>query len=1247
MRGAANESGLVRADLRVLPTSVTVLAFPNPFRPATRDIFEASAENTIEEIVELTGFDLSKPWDLIVRIDSHRIPRAMWANTRPNAGTIVTIRAVPHGARGKAIGQLIAGVLLLAVGAALWWTGAAIPAFLAGMGVTAGAIAAFGAVFAASGIISLASPPPTVPFTGEIPTSESRAIAAARNEARPFAPVPRVFGKYRVFPQYAAKPYTELVGNDQFLRLLFTFGYGPLQVTELKIGEDLISSFQDVEYNILPGYDDDGDLEIFTAGVDELELQVSLDAGSSVSVIRTTELNTREASIDFVFPSGLILFDNSDGEPRPVATHFSVEYRIAGSADPWVGVTVLEPFNPGVSNPTPGDVEIRARARGTLVRGVRWIFPSSDQWEIRVERLPNTFPSGGGTGEIIDDCTWAKLRSIRPGTAPRVPNLCLLEMRIRATDQLSGTLQTVSAMVESILPVWNQLDGWGPNNRLSTNPSLQVTRNPAWAFAEMLRGTVNARPVPDENIDAVSIAEWAVSNSTAERWFDAVVDFDTTVAEVCRDIAGSARASFNLIDGRYGVVIDEPKPVIVAQFSSRDTSNFEGTKVFQKETHGLRVKFVSPEAGYQPDEVIVYDDGYDESNALELLDLNLWGVTSAERAYRDGRYHLAAGKLRPEIYSFEIDVAHLAVTRGDRVLYSHDVMLVGMGSARVRERFESGGQLVALRIDETITYDPSINYAARIRIASNNTFVLYPLWNLGDVSLDIIAFQTPISLSGAPDVGDLVAWGEAGKETGEYLVHGIFPTSDLSARVELIDYSPAIYTVDTEEIPPFNPNITDPRPSILITPSRPIILGVASDESVLLLGADGSPIPRILISVQAIAGDRVPASFIQAQYRTNDPVGEWYSVAQVDSRTSQISITEVDEGEAYDLRVRAISADGRASDWGTVFGHVVIGASTPPPDVSFVRVDPGNLLVWDYPVPPRDFAGFKVRSQAGSDTLWDTAIPAHDGIVTVSSFSISALPPGERTVLVKAVDSAGNESVNAGFVVTSVGGLVIENIVEEEDFHAAGFLGTKTNSTVEGGTGDLVADFTVNEFWAGPSGALFWGDPAEEFWGNSYSSMAYEDEWEPPSIALPGRLYLDIAIQGSNWSVYYREQGATAWTRWPGWIDPVVGVVYQFRIEIDGGQTRGRITAFAAQIDKPDLEERIDDFIVANTGTVRLPLTQTFTSIKQVLLTVQSDGNNGVSARVIDKSITGPAVEVLNAAGTRVTGLIDARVRGY
>jgi len=46
----------------------------------------------------------------------------------------------------------------------------------------------------------------------------------------------------------------------------------------------------------------------------------------------------------------------------------------------------------------------------------------------------------------------------------------------------------------------------------------------------------------------------------------------------------------------------------------------------------------------------------------------------------------------------------------------------------------------------------------------------------------------------------------------------------------------------------------------------------------------------------------------------------------------------------------------------------------------------GDMLRWDYPDSSRNFAGFKLASQAGLNRNWATAVPAHDGLLSASAF---------------------------------------------------------------------------------------------------------------------------------------------------------------------------------------------------------------------------------------------------------------------
>ncbi|MCZ4259214.1 hypothetical protein O4H53_27075, partial [Sulfitobacter sp. G21635-S1] len=52
-----------------------------------------------------------------------------------------------------------------------------------------------------------------------------------RNEGRPGSPVPYLFGKHRYAPPFAATSWTEIVGDQQYVRALFCLGYGPLRIS--------------------------------------------------------------------------------------------------------------------------------------------------------------------------------------------------------------------------------------------------------------------------------------------------------------------------------------------------------------------------------------------------------------------------------------------------------------------------------------------------------------------------------------------------------------------------------------------------------------------------------------------------------------------------------------------------------------------------------------------------------------------------------------------------------------------------------------------------------------------------------------------------------------------------------------------------------------------------------------------------------------------------------------------------------
>src|SRR3546814_2490711 len=57
-----------------------------------------------------------------------------------------------------------------------------------------------------------------------------------------------VFGRHKVVPDLAANPFTEYVGDDQYLRQAFHFGLQPdLNIGEIRIGSTPISEYKGVQ----------------------------------------------------------------------------------------------------------------------------------------------------------------------------------------------------------------------------------------------------------------------------------------------------------------------------------------------------------------------------------------------------------------------------------------------------------------------------------------------------------------------------------------------------------------------------------------------------------------------------------------------------------------------------------------------------------------------------------------------------------------------------------------------------------------------------------------------------------------------------------------------------------------------------------------------------------------------------------------------------------------------------------------
>lgn len=1233
----------------------SVLAQPHPLRPE-RDAFFMGLGCTVEDAICEAAYRRNVPLELmahtVVVIGDRVVAKEAWSSTRPNAGEQVTMRAVPDGP----LAALIPVILSAAA------TTAATAAALSATTIT---LIGLGATLVGMAIQMAITPTPrqSSSFGGRADeVSPLRSLQGTRNDARPYQPVPRIFGRVVSYtPPRGTEFYTELSrgSSDQFLRVVFVIGEGPLSISGLKIGDTPLANFEDVTVRIREGYDTDADLTLYPAQVREQSLNIELKQANGYSQ-RRSEVSTDEMSFDIVFPNGLQLITGR-GRKYQLQVQFHVQYK-AASSSVWLNATISND-RAAVINDGAGYFTVRTNSKQAVRRTIRIEVPERGQYDLRVKRVTQDDQSDNeGEDQTVttEQAFWTAFRSYRNDPPFNASNLATVELRIRATDQLNGVIDQFNCTAQAVLPVWNG-SAWVE----------QETRSPAWAFAEVLRGRSNARPVADSRIDLDALMAWADSADALGLTFDgALIDSGVSVWERLTDIAATANAVPAMPNGIYTVVVDEAKPTVVQHFTSRNLTDVRGEKSLVARPHALRVRWPDEQARGQWSERIIYRQGYNATTATRFEVLDLPYTTNARAAVMRARRLLWQAELRPEIYHGTADWEHLVCTPGDRVKVAHPTMLWAVGSARVHALATSGSNTAGVTLDAPLTMDGAESYTLYCRLADGTDATIAVDTVAGDQTE--LTFTTPVATSSGPQVGDLVTLGEP----VDLIVRSIEPGENLSASISFLDYAPEIFDADAGAIDEWDPQITLPPVQNRATPSPPAVESIDSGEGVLVRASDGTFTSRIVVAFtvdQTATG--VAAEIVQARFRESGSVEDWQWTSAGNPTGGVVSLAPVEDAATYAIELRSVSAVGATSEWVRI-DHTVVGKSSLPPDVErFYRS--GDALVWPYPNPPVDLAGFLLRANYGTSQDWGAARALHQGVVTAPPFDISALH-GTQTILIKAVDTSGNVSTTAASVTIDLGDLPVENVIDTQS-EAPGFTGPITGGTVSGGV--LEADLLSSPLFWRADNALFWPtDDSDDFWpSNVYDELTYIASWTPASDQLDdgillieaditGDYSLDYRIStsptfwgsdpstfwGADHDLFWPESTIGSWVPWPGRLGPfdTTADTYQVRTTVLGGPLQGVITELDLICDVPDIVERFDDIAIAATTGTRLTLTKTYRAIDNIVITRQDDGGTGVRAEWVDKQANpgaagGPLIKVRNSAGTVVDGVVDVVIKGH
>lgn len=625
--------------------------FTNPFNPNKGRISRVVLTlRTISQIAEAHNVDLSRP--TICLVNGVAVLRKDW-NTVLLPNSVVSFVSLPLGGGGGSSNPLQV-VLMVAVVVASVYTGGLVGA---AYGAAWGAVAAAGVSIGGGILINMLVPTPKPALNGMTSSaytqSPTYSLQAQGNSARLGNPVPVIYGRHLIYPDFAAQPYYKYKNDEQYVYQLHCIGQGEYDIEQIRIEDTPIGSFEEITYQIIkPGekntlFDEDVVTSNEVAGQELLKGMIC-----GPFVLNPTESVINRIEIDVAFQRGCY-YALDNGTMGNKTIQWRVEARLIDDEDKALGGWF-----------TLGSESLTSNNHNAMYRTYSYAV-AQGRYEVRATRLDDKDETARAGHEI----RWGAAKGYIV-SEKNYGSVTLLAVVMRATDNLS---QRSSRMVNCI--VTRKLRTWTPNSGWS---APQPTRSIAWALADILKANYGAR-LTDNAIDLSALYQlnqiWSKRGDT----FNAVFDSKLTVYEALSRVAKVGRAIAFIQGGIVRFVRDEPKTVPVALFGPRNivknTLSIQYIMPSEDTADSVCVEYFS-ERTWKTSEVT---GSFAGSSSDKTATVELFGCTNKEQALREAVYMALANRYRRRIVTFTTELEGLVPSYGDLIAITHDMAKWGQG----------------------------------------------------------------------------------------------------------------------------------------------------------------------------------------------------------------------------------------------------------------------------------------------------------------------------------------------------------------------------------------------------------------------------------------------------------------------------------------------------------------------------------------------------------------------------------------
>jgi hypothetical protein len=493
-------------------------------------------------------------------------------------------------------------------------------------------------------------------------------------------------------------------------------------------------------------------------------------------------------------------------------------------------------------------------------------------------------------------------------------------------------------------------------------------------------------------------------------------------------------------------------------------------------------------------------------------------------------------------------------------------------------------------------------------------------------------------------IGDLVdlTYSTGGFSAKLFRIYGLSINTDSTVSLKLIEHQDNFYTWTSKALAPTIADTTLPNPNSVSAPASVTL----TDQ--LIQYSDG-----VVITALDVAIGASPDSFVdyyQVEYKLSTE--GTYIIAGQGSGLSH-RILNVIDGLIYNVRVKAFNTLGSSSTY-TSATRTIIGGTALPSDVEDFAcniVGQDAHLSWQQ-IPDLDLAYYQIRySTQTSGASWINSVSLVEKVARPAT-SVT-VPARVGSYLIKAVDKAGNLSVNESIIATNLLSIGNFNAITTQT-ESPTFAGTKTNLTLSGGEIRItsLASEGVYLFSAPINlGAVFtsrvtasitqYAENVTDLFDSGRGFTLFDDatgsfDGDAPTFT---NAHLEIATSDDN--ITY-----TSFRNFV--IGDYTARYYKFRLRLTSldGVSTPVITALSVTVDMPDRIFSGND-ITSGTGTYSVTFTLPFYSVNYAVGITAQGMATGDFFELTSKTTSGFSVAFKNSSGTGISKTFDYIAKGY